>query len=942
MTITKEELSNIQTDPMVAVSLVLDKLEEANNDIMVVDPANPFAFMLETIAFNSAVLRDEINTKYARVYAKLANDESDLYNNMSYLDFKSTFAQPADAIIRFEVNITNFVNNAITSPNGEFKMVSIPEGSTITAEGYSFLVANRIDIKQFSNGLFSVEQNVSNSSVGVSTLGILPHSIIRSSDENNMLVFDTILKQLTNIELEYTIKKSDSFKIEVPLNNDRLYFISANTTNNGMTVPVSVSYSEVIDPSIPTIIVKYLTNSVEIYVPDVYIISDLIIGKLNISIYTTKGEVDYPLNLLDSKQFIVKYNNTTLDDYTSIISKVSITASSIERLTGGLNGKTFRELRDNIINNAMGDNSSPTTDKQLIASLHNDGFQGYLLADTITNRTYIASRTLIPTVEQGMLNANPDILFYRTKIIPSEFTNHSMVITSTDSDDKLIIKPNTLFKIVNNVVTPLSMTEINSLNSMSLLDKVGYLNNTKIVYSPYSYISSIENGVYYLRIIDYTPYIKSSSIKTINSNVLARINIQSYTIKVIDDGYDITFKMINNSEFEKLDKTIVRAQLKLDLGDGNYIYYQTNYDNGYFNFRVNTNFYADKDFKVLITNGESELATKYLNLNNIVELSTYIIDSDLEVNSELYINDLIYGVANSIVLTHEEVDVVLGTIIDKVYKNMFISYTDRKYLTFDETVYARYDSDIYDTDSIGSLLTPNGSMTEVEYTKLHSKGDIILDENNQPIILHNEGDIILDENNQPIIDRVNGVIKFMDTLMLEYSYLYSNPNKIPDILDSIKSYSQDLREYDKVLLEETSIYFRPFRTNNGVKLKYNNSFRTVHSDLKPEVVLYVDKVVNLTESELLKLKNNIGAILHKYLNDDIIYTVDIRETIKAQIPLDLVAVGVKLDSNDDYLIDAEKIVLHDNSNRLAISKYLTTALGGVNIIYDVKVTIRKI
>ena len=184
MTITKTDLNNIQTDPMVAVSLMLNSLETANSDIMEVDPSNPFIFMLETIAFNSAVLRDEVNTKHARIYSKLANRESDLYNNMSYLDFKNIFSQPSDAIIRFSVNITNFTNNAIVSTTNDYKMVSIPEGSIVSAEGYEFLISNRIDIKQFNNGLFSIEQNVSKSKIGVSYLGVIPHQIIKTSDEN--------------------------------------------------------------------------------------------------------------------------------------------------------------------------------------------------------------------------------------------------------------------------------------------------------------------------------------------------------------------------------------------------------------------------------------------------------------------------------------------------------------------------------------------------------------------------------------------------------------------------------------------------------------------------------------------------------------------------------------------------------------------------------------
>jgi hypothetical protein len=941
MTISKTDLNNVQTDPLVAVSLMLNALETANGDVMEVDPSNPFIFTMETIAFNYATLRDEVNTKHARIHSKLANSESDLYNNMSYLDFKNIFSQPADAVIRFSVNVTNFVNNAILSPNNDYKMVSIPEGSIVSVEGYEFLISNRIDIKQFNNGVFSIEQNVSKSKIGVSYLGVIPHQIIKSSDENLMLIFDTVLKQVSNINNEYTIKKADSFTTTIDI-TDKLYFISASVKTSAGTTDVLVSYSEIIDPSAPTIIVKALSNSVEITVPDIYIINDMIVGKLYVSIYTTKGEVDYPLNSLSSNSFTIKFNNTTEDEYTSIIGKIAMANTALDRLTGGINGKTFSDLREAIINNSMGDSDTPITSKQLTGVLSNDGFYGYLLEDTVTDRTYIASRSLVPVIEANLLNANPDILFYKTKIIPNNFVTHPMIITSNDSDDRLIIKPNTIFKSVSGGVVPLSIAEINNLNSMSITDRLNYINNTKLLISPYSYISSIYNGVYYLRVVDYTAKINSFSIGVINSTVLTRINIQSYAVTVTDIGYTIKFKMITNSQFENLDVTTIRAQLKLPIDDVNSILYQATYNDGYFEFNINTDYYVSKDMELNITNGISNLATKYIGLNTNAELTTYMLGAGVEVNNDMYLNNSVFSSENVVVFTTESIDITFGTAIDKLYKNMTISYTDRKYLTYDEIIYATYDKDIYDTDSIGSLLTPINNNTEVVYTKLHSVGDPILDVEGNPIIKHNIGDYILDINNEPIIDVANGIIKYIDMLVLEYNYKYTNPTKIIDILDSIKAYMQDIKEYDSVVLEETSIMFKPFRSNDGVKIKYNNTYKTIYHDLKPEVTLYVEKLISPSESDLVKYKNTIGAVLHSYLNKDSFYTVDIRDEIKSMLPIDLVTVGIKLDTTDVFLKEAEKVVLHDNTNRLSLAKYVTNILGGSNLVYDIKITIVKI
>ena len=287
-TLTKEELKGMIIDPNRAISKVLDMIDEDIGEVLVTDASNPLLFLLETIAFNAAVLKDEQDTKHYRLYPSLANNESDLYNNLSYRDTKNIFSQPSYAVIRFTINLTNFNTASEPSADGAFKMVSIPELSYISAEGYDFLVTNRIDIKQFNNGLFSIEQNVSSTDIGVSTLGVLEHSIFTTDNENKMLVFDTVLKQITRNEVMFTVNKTDSYTTTIPL-VDRLHYISAVNKVNGGSTKIAISYSEVIDPNTPTLIVKTLNNSLEITIPDIYIINDMIIGNVIISILTTKG-----------------------------------------------------------------------------------------------------------------------------------------------------------------------------------------------------------------------------------------------------------------------------------------------------------------------------------------------------------------------------------------------------------------------------------------------------------------------------------------------------------------------------------------------------------------------------------------------------------------------------------------------------------------------------
>lgn len=940
--LTKDDVRNVQIDPMAAVGLVLSKISEADNDVVVVDPSNPFSFMLETIIVNSAVLRDELITKHARTHSKLANSESDLYNNISYKDFKNVFSQPSNNIFRFYVNIVNFNSNAITSPTGDYKMVSIPEGTIVSVEGYNFLITNRIDIKQFSNGVFSIEQNVSSNELGVSTLGVLPYLTYKTDDENTFILFETVLNQLTPIELEYTIKQSDRVVelVDIP---DSVHYITASIRNSTGVVPVAVSYSEIIDPLLPTVLVKILTKSVEITVPDVYLLNNMLVGKLLITIYTTKGVVDYPMDKIPSDLYTLTYNNISTDEYTSIINKVGITVNATQRLTGGTNGKSFTELREAIINNSMGDNNVPITSNQLLDMLSNDGYDGYLLKDTVTSRTYIASRTLLTKTGNLLKNANPDILFYRTKIIPTDYENHPMVITTTDSDDKLIIKPYTIFKKISNGIVPLTKDELLEFNNMTLDNRVSLLNSEKFIYSPYAYISSTKDGVYHLRIVDYSATeVKGFSINAINPTTTAKINIKSYTMSLRDNGYRLIINTVTNTEFDTVDKTLVRAQLKIPIDGINNVYFYSNYNDGVLQFDIQTSFYVNTDMKLLIENGNSELATKFIDLLVNATLTTYIESPDVEYNTSTYINNSLMVDETITVFTTETMNILFGNPIEHLYKNITVSYTNRKYLTYTEDVFARYDSDIYDTDSLGSLLTPNATEDDVTYTLLHAKGDIIMDANDNPIIIHRQGDYKLDANDNPIIDITNGVIKYIDMMLLEYNHYLSSPSESAEVIDAVDAYLYDMKSYSEVVLEETAILFKPYTSNNAVKLKFNNNYRVVSTELKPSVTLYVEKDINPTEADYIYLKNAIGAIIHKYLNKEMFEVNDIRTDIKKSIVYDIVAVSIKLDPTIEVLESAERVVLYDATNRLSLSKVITKALGGLNLVYDINITIVKL
>ncbi len=945
MEITNSELNLLQIDPVLTVTKVLDALESNSTTTLIPDPSNPFMFNLEFIAMNSAVLRDEMNTKYYRLHPRLANDDESLYNNMSYKDFINIFSQPATNIFTFNINLTNLISVGVYDSVNKYRMVSIPELSSIVVEGYVFLFTNRIDIKYFDNGQVSIEQNVSSTDIGVSNLGILPSIITRSDADNRYIVFETSLKQLSYIQNVYTVKASDSFN-EVIEFTDKLHFISAKIIQDGGTRSVDIAYSEIIDPNKDTVIVKILDGKIIAIVPDIYIIKGTMIGKVEITIFTTKGVVDYPLNRLTYESFKVAYTNTNTDAYTSVISGLNIAITSNYRLTGGSDAKTFTELKTDVINNSVGDNSKPITTSQLTDRIQRDGYYAYLLEDTITKRTYIVSKTLVHS--DDMTNAEMDLLLHKVIIQPSTITsNHKFIsVESNSTQDKLSIKPFTLFKYEDTTI-PLTQVEINAFNAMSRVDKITYLNNNHILFSPYSYISSLVNEVYNVRVVDFNkPKINTFNIVDINTTILPKVNIVGYTIVKKDTGYRITINVATNSEFGNINLSLVKAQLKINIsGTEDHIYYTATYNNATFIFDLDTDFYVDENLLLNITNGISDLATKFISLETTVEMITYVEDViSTESTGSYYLNTGYVNTAESITaFTLETLNITFGKNVPELYRNITISYTDRKYQKYNADVPLLYTETIYNTDSIGSLLTV-GANDSLTYTILHNIGDPVLDGSGNPVILHKAGDIMLDQFNNSIVDTNEGIIKYIDMLLLEYPAYFVDTLMVDSTLDSLASWYTDINEYSNSLLENTEIYYKPVKKNEMVKLNYNKSFITVNNIIKPLVEIFVETTVVLSDSDRTKLKNIVGSILHNYTNNDVFYIVDLKEEIKNSISFDVSAVRIRLDREDteNVLNNMEKFTLYDKNNRLHINKYITDSLGVNLLVYDIELRVTKI
>ena len=66
---------------------------------------------------------------------------------------------------------------------------------------------------------------------------------------------------------------------------------------------------------------------------------------------------------------------------------------------------------------------------------------------------------------------------------------------------------------------------------------------------------------------------------------------------------------------------------------------------------------------------------------------------------------------------------------------------------------------------------------------LHEKGSPILDENGEQIALYRANDLVLDDNGNPIIDKLSGIKRVLDIMMLEYEFMVADSEPYQSYLE---------------------------------------------------------------------------------------------------------------------------------------------------------------
>lgn len=948
-------LDRYKYNPDMRQVVMLDYLQEVTNgEVDIVDPTNPFVFLMESSAVNtaSALVENIINLR--KQYPSLAQTEEDLYLHMSDKDFIDRFAVPSETDFTFVVQANSLYQQMVYDAVEQCGKVTIPRDTEFMIDDIIFTLQYPIHIRKFDNGILQISYDAAViSPLQTLTSNIIEPIIRRDGNSIDWIFFKIPVYQI-QIQTTYVpIQHSALFSHNVNYKNQfyfcRVLYKNSGTLNQWKDLIVTHT-DQVFDPFKPTAVLKVFNGIVNVSIPKIYFTSGLLSGDIRIDVYTTRGELtinlaNYKFNSFSTRLKAID-EQRDLNDYTNALALATYYTYSDQLVSGGTNGIDFATLRERVIHNSVGDRQLPITNNQLEAYVSKKGFDLVKNVDTVTNRIFLATQKLPKPLNSKLLTAaNIGIgtlitnLTYLSQIDRVRINNLRQTILS-----------NNLYKNENGVVRLLSAAERQALDALPRSEFLSVVNSSYYLYNPFYYVLDNSTQEFEVRAynLDY-PLASQLSFISQNQSLQLPVNTGQYTIEKVSQGYKLTIVTKSGNFYKQLETNLVHLQLgylpagETHLAYINGTYVQTTADEErVYEFLLETNYDLNKDHHLAITNGRmfsNEAMTTWMDLNLKVYLfhtTTSLTEGYVPDVSTALLGDFLLPVGSACV-THETLELELGSSLGNLWSRSRSFASGLDYQRYTDDIPLLYERVIYATDPTTNSIFSVDGLGNLVYTVLHQIGDPVLDDFGTPVYKHRKNDVVLDAGGQPIVVSSLSADKEIDMLFVDGKYYFTTDTnfvnyraEIAAILDTW--IVRDLVSIQQLLLEQTKIYFYPKTTIGLVKVfTENNQEDMISSEQSLVVDLYVTKAVYDDNEIRSALKDLTVRTIDSYINKSTINITEITAALTGVYTDSVKAVSLSgLGGAKDYQV----VNLAAEHNRLSLSKQLIQQQDGSLIIQE--------
>ena len=959
--IERKELEKYVHNPEMVQKKILDLIEKVDsNDVVITSATNPFTMLLEATAITTSNAVNETIGIMRAKYPNLALSRKDISHHLSDDEIEGLVSKPGYVDLLFRVSVTDILSNGYRPKDAKYVEMTIPELTKITVYNTDLTTLNDIVVRVYDNGVSFVEMQPNpDNPLALTDIGIIVSAIAQDEQGHPYVFFETKVQQLTVSNYNYAVVASEGFTKNIPfksIDNKFSYvhvsYENASTGGNKVKLPLGFN-DEYLDPYTPTAYINIIDNDVteklileaiRVHIPDTYFLHNKISGTIYIDLYETKGGIYLPLVDALTSDFSIVLGKTGKNSSTAVSPNINIVLGSRDVLANGSTGLNFNELRNAIIFNTKGDQNLPITDYQLSYNNQLDGFRIMKDSDVLTGRSYVAMRNLDKT-PSTVIRALQDVYFNTVDVMLERFLNHPQI---GYFEDAFIVKSNTIFKSYNSQTEIVSKEQMDAIKLLNNEEKLTYFREAKFFTNPYYYIISKIKNYSSARVYDLDrPTLTDMRIVGSNKEIEVRCNTNQYTIYKHHDGFEIVLNILKNEEAKAIDINELHMVAARDLVTKIQLYIKGVYDStaDVYRFFIESPMYISEEDRLVLTNGEATTYSNYSKLITNISFYIYTTDTSVEDPKNFLVSELIFEPRKIVVINKETMTLTFGKRIESIWSRIAVSYTERKYQRYKEDVYAYYEQDEFEKDPITGMIA-TVTDTGVTMKLLHEKGDKVLNEKGEHIILHHKGDVILNEKGLPIIDDMGGVIRHLDILMLDYEfYLATNPAYGKHNLmciDQLNEYMlKILPTRNDKLLENTNLWYKSYKTVLPIRVRINNIIYGLKPIVSPKVTIYYNQNTEfkLTSLEFENIKDKIGFILDKYFENDKISLAEIRSAIMKELGSDVLSVKVTGIDN----ANSELIYIEDKNTRLSLDKILViNDYNQLEVKYNVDVAIQTL
>lgn len=935
----QRELANLQlykNHPNGILDISLNRLKDMlDGKIEVVDPSNPFLYMLETSCLNTAFAVQEMALISKEMYPRLANSEQELYRHMSDVDYLGRFSSPSTGIVRFQILINEFKSRAYKDQRTNDRIVTIPKHFQVEVDGYVFTLPVPIEVRITEDNVIAVSYK---SSYADNIFPLFTNQIeFKRYSYNQQETYITFEVEMPEVKLEMNeipVEKSKLFKGDFTIEKDRyFYYAKAYYLKNSEWVEMLTTHTDQIyDISVPTCIFKVdqTNSSINYYIPPVYVNSGRLGTKVRFVVYSTKGSINVNFSDYRFSDFKHEYNpvfpETDLDETTKALNMINKLVYLERRIQGGRGPKTFEELKADVIDNNLGRDHKPVTNVQIERYIGNRNLRIIREVDIVTNRIFLLE-TSIPFNPGRIELPKPDLGIIEFAINISDLKTNKNAIVDIGAE-VTIIPEGTLFEYDLNELKILSNLEADIVKSLSGNELVKEVNSRRLLSCYYHYILDTGNGETSLRPYDISnPKVSLVNFKDYNSTTRIGANTTSTNIVKTSTGFQLDV-LTNISIYDELyNANNISAFLSIEDSEGTvfllegvrFTYIE---DMPVFRFSINSDFYIDERHMLKITNFLDEV-----NVN-----TTITVPLDATMNLIYFTNNLPpffkptamdrYSRSEVIpsgvgVVTLEALTIKFGTWLKYLYSRVHTSTGLEDYLVYSDNVVALYDKTVYASDN----------------TILHYKGETMLDENNLPIVIHQKGDMVLDENGDPTIGTVGELVRYLNLMFVDYRFNLDDYEATIEYRKYLKDYLkevivEDVRRIQDSLLENTVGYLTVPSKLNNVVVRYDGITRTIAAGQVFFINVYVDRVVYDDAITRTSLEKTMTDTLEEYLEN----SRELSRSMAASKLLDKVKDFVKSLSIVGFTeLNSEYIKVVNEGEVLGFNKELVYGTGGYRV-----------